>query len=159
MGGVGRLMEVLAASLAILATLPLMVLIAVLVRLTSPGPVLVEERRVGLDRRTPDRRDRRRQRGPAVDPAGRRRRGERRSLDRGGRLFRIFSFRTTYVGAEHGETPRAPGSGTPTPVGRVLRSLRLDELPRLFSVVRGDMTLSRPRPGLRPTAPVGWDEP
>jgi hypothetical protein len=159
-GRAGRLGELLLAVAAIVATFPLMALIAVLVRATSPGPILVEERRVGLDRRRPDRRDRRREAGAGEGVRGGRR-GDRRALDRGGRLFRAFRFRTTYVVPVQDDAPRLPGTGRPTPVGRVLSAFRLDELPRLFSLVLGDMRLTRPGHGERgrPSAPLGWDGP
>ena len=108
---------------AALAVLPL---VAILVRLESRGPILY--------------------------------RGEREGL--GGRPFECLKFRTMQEGA-HGlqhllkaqdklDGPHFKLDGDPrlTPVGRILRSLNVDELPQLFNVLRGDMSLVGPRPPL-----------
>jgi lipopolysaccharide/colanic/teichoic acid biosynthesis glycosyltransferase len=123
---------VLAAGLIFL-TLPVMILTALAVRLSSPGPVLFTQPRVGLDRRrdSPD---------LPVDP--------RRKVDHGGRVFRIYKFRTM-VHQPEGEGRQVwarPGDPRITPVGRILRRYRLDELPQLFNVLKGDMNLVGPRP-------------
>ncbi len=125
-----RTLNVLVAGLGLIVAAPLMVVIALLVKLSSPGPVIFGQQRVGIDRRR-----------PGDDGAG------RRSFDYGGRLFRMYKFRTmrvqeddaSQVWASHRD-PRI------TPVGRVLRKLRLDELPQLWNVLRGDMNLVGPRP-------------
>ena len=67
----------------------------------------------------------------------------------GGRVFEIIKFRTMYV--ESGETELPTGSATMgdkriTPVGRVLRKFRIDELPQLFNILKGDMSFVGPRP-------------
>lgn len=129
-----RALNIAVAVLGIVLAAPLMVLIAVLIRLTSRGPVLFQQQRVGLDRR-------------AGGSGSRDGRPCRRSQDRGGRLFTICKFRTMYVGAEHGVQVWArPGDPRVTPVGRVLRKYRLDELPQLFNVLQGDMNVVGPRP-------------
>jgi lipopolysaccharide/colanic/teichoic acid biosynthesis glycosyltransferase len=111
------------AGLGLILTMPLQLVIALLVKLTSPGPVLYAQTRVGLDRRHPAQRDG----------------GARRAWDYGGRPFTLYRFRTQRVnGGRHG--------GAVTPVGRVLRRLDLDDLPQLFNVLRGDMNLVGPRP-------------
>ncbi len=73
-------------------------------------------------------------------------RQERVGLD--GRVFRIIKFRTMKPGAEEETGPRWAQRDDPrcTPIGRVLRRLNLDELPQLWNVVRGDMSLVGPRP-------------
>jgi len=106
--------------------LPVMALIAVLIRLDSPGPVFFRQTRVGEN----------------------------------GRLFEMLKFRTMVTDAErlrsrverydtqgnlihkHPDDPRV------TRVGRVLRRLSLDELPQIFNVLKGDMSLVGPRPEL-----------
>jgi exopolysaccharide biosynthesis polyprenyl glycosylphosphotransferase len=104
---------VLAAALLLLLS-PILILVAVLVRATSRGPVLFRQERVGLD----------------------------------GRVFRMLKFRTMRAGAEEGTGPVFAGPRDPrrTPAGGLLRRLSLDELPQLWNVIRGDMSLVGPRP-------------
>ena len=102
------------------------------VKLTSPGPVIYTQTRVGLDRR---------RRG---DDASR----DRRGRDVGGRPFTIYKFRSMRTDAEADGRAVWATRGDPrvTPVGRVLRATRLDELPQLINVLKGDMNLVGPRP-------------
>ena len=117
---------------ALLLLIPVLVLIAVLVRLTSPGPVLYTQLRVGLDRRLP------------VDAV----QNHRRERNLGGRLFTIYKFRTMRVDAENGSGAVWAQQRDPrvTPIGRLLRQYRLDELPQLFNVLKGEMNIVGPRP-------------
>jgi len=129
--GARRAINVVVASVAILITLPVFVIVAILVAVTSRGPILYTQTRIGVDRR-----------GPAGRYGGRRRR-----FDCGGRPFRIYKFRTMYVSNEQKSARWAqPGDPRVTPVGRWLRRLRLDELPQLFNVLLGDMNIVGPRP-------------
>jgi lipopolysaccharide/colanic/teichoic acid biosynthesis glycosyltransferase len=130
-----RVLNVLMASLLILFFLPLMVLVALVVGLTSGWPVIYAQDRVGLDAR------RRARRRGAVSGT------DRRRNDWGGRLFKIYKFRTMHVGEE--DSPQVWASEDDprvTRVGRLLRAHRLDELPQLFNVLKGDMNLVGPRP-------------
>jgi lipopolysaccharide/colanic/teichoic acid biosynthesis glycosyltransferase len=96
---------------------------------------------VGLNRR---RRQRRSERLPVVDEL---RRKERRQVHSEGRPFEIYKFRTMVADAEaDGPTWARKDDPRVTRVGRVLRATRLDELPQLWNVVRGDMSLVGPRP-------------
>lgn len=111
-----RCADFLLAAPVLMVTAPLWAMLAVLVKLTSAGPVIYRQERVGL----------------------------------GGRIFTIYKFRTMYKDAEvngpiwplepYGRDPRC------TPVGRFLRWTGLDELPQLFNVLKGDMSLVGPRP-------------
>lgn len=131
-----RVLNVIVAICLIILTLPLMVVIAVAILLSSPGPVLYAQPRVGLDRREGERR-----RGL------RRHQGDRRSSDRGGHLFRIYKFRTMRpADPEAPQVWAAREDPRVTKVGQFLRAHRLDELPQLFNVVKGDMNLVGPRP-------------
>jgi lipopolysaccharide/colanic/teichoic acid biosynthesis glycosyltransferase len=131
-----RVLHLLLALIAIIITLPVMFLVAILVRLTSKGPVLYTQVRVGLDRREP--------------LAGSL--NHRRERDLGGRPFTIYKFRTMWVDAEHASGAVWAQQRDPrvTPLGRLLRQYRLDELPQLFNVLKGEMNIVGPRPE-RPT--------
>jgi lipopolysaccharide/colanic/teichoic acid biosynthesis glycosyltransferase len=126
-----RAMNVVAAGLLMVLTLPVLLAAMLAVRLTSRGPVIYRQVRVGLDRR-----------GRANDADCRR--GE----DLGGRPFTIYKLRTMVVDAEAGTGAVWATSNDPrvTPVGRFLRATRIDELPQLWNVLRGDMNLVGPRP-------------
>ena len=93
---------------------PLMLLTALAVRLTSKGPVLYRQRRVGLN----------------------------------GRVFTVYKFRSMYADAEArtGAVWASKDDPRITPLGKWLRKLRLDELPQLWNVLRGDMSIVGPRP-------------
>jgi lipopolysaccharide/colanic/teichoic acid biosynthesis glycosyltransferase len=120
-----RLVDLTASTLGLLLLAPAMLLIALLVRLGSPGPVLSRESRRGYR----------------------------------GRLFEILRFRTTVGDAEqhsgygdpdnpsaYGRLAHGHNSPRVTPLGRFLRRYRLDELPQLIQVLRGEMSLVGPRP-------------
>lgn len=94
--------------------LPVMAVVAVLVRLTSPGPALYGQKRVGLN----------------------------------DKVFTVFKFRSMYVNAEAktGAVWAQKGDPRVTPLGRIIRRTRLDELPQLFNVLRGEMSMVGPRP-------------
>jgi lipopolysaccharide/colanic/teichoic acid biosynthesis glycosyltransferase len=128
-----RVVNFTLALLALFALLPLLVLIALVVKLSSPGPVLYTQERIGLDRRR------------QAPPGGG---NHRRSQDLGGRPFVIYKFRTMAVDAEResGPTWARPQDPRVTPVGRLLRQYRLDELPQLWNVLRGEMNIVGPRP-------------
>jgi lipopolysaccharide/colanic/teichoic acid biosynthesis glycosyltransferase len=119
------------ASAALVLAAPLMAVIALAIRLTSRGPAIYSQTRVGVDRRW--RFDR---------PDG------RRMHDQGGKPFEMYKFRSMVVDAEadgravwaQKEDPRV------TFVGSLLRKTRLDELPQLVNVLKGDMNIVGPRP-------------
>lgn len=109
-----RTLDLVGASLLGLVSLPAFAAVAVAVRLSSPGPVIYRQRRVGRERKE----------------------------------FELFKFRTMSVDAEADGAERlaTPGDGRITRVGSFLRRTRLDELPQLLNVLRGDMSLVGPRP-------------
>jgi len=128
---VRRVVNFTLALASIVVSLPVTILIGLLIKLTSPGPILYTQARVGIDRRKP---------GDVV-PDG------RRVVDYGGRLFRIYKFRTMYVSpSDAPQTWAQQDDPRVTPVGRFLRKYRLDELPQLYNVLRGDMNIVGPRP-------------
>ncbi|MDO9027331.1 MAG: sugar transferase [Candidatus Roizmanbacteria bacterium] len=121
---VKRTIDIVLGSALIIATSPLMAVAAIAIKLSSPGPVLFTQDRVGYNKR----------------------------------IFNLFKFRTMVVGAEklQGELKEQNEMDGPvfkikndpriSTVGRWLRKWSIDELPQLFNVIKGDMSLVGPRP-------------
>ncbi|GAB4425038.1 MAG: exopolysaccharide biosynthesis polyprenyl glycosylphosphotransferase [Chloroflexi bacterium OHK40] len=121
-----RALDVSLASAAIVATSPLMAATVIAIKLDSPGPILFRQQRVGKD----------------------------------GELFYCYKFRSMYVDAEQrkaelmakneadGPVFKMKNDPRITRVGRVIRKLSIDELPQLFNVLKGEMSLVGPRPAL-----------
>jgi Undecaprenyl-phosphate glucose phosphotransferase len=109
-----RITDFVAATIGMLLISPLLALIAVAVKLSSPGPVLYAQERMGLD----------------------------------GRTFKMLKFRSMRSDAERqsGAVWATKGDDRCTPLGAFLRRTSLDELPQLWNVVCGDMSLVGPRP-------------
>ena len=109
-----RGLDLVLSTLGLLILTPVMALIALATRLSSPGPILFVQNRVGLN----------------------------------GRVFPMYKFRTMRVGdpAENDTRWTVPGDPRRTRLGRFLRRTNLDELPQLFNVIKGDMSLVGPRP-------------
>ncbi len=122
-----RAFDMVVAGLALLCLAPLMAVIALLVRLESPGPILFRQPRVGKDGKLFDMlkfRSMRMDTGPATGPS------TVPEVDD----FDSYVFDPLYGGKRY------------TRVGRLLRTTSLDELPNLISVLRGDMSIVGPRP-------------
>ena len=132
---VSRALNVVIAAVALVVLAPLIALIAIAIKLTSRGPVLYSQTRVGVDRRWRYAR-----------------KSDRRLYDHGGRLFTMYKFRTMHVNAEPDGQAVWASKADPrvTLVGRFLRGTRLDEVPQLWNVLRDDMNIVGPRPE-RPT--------
>ncbi|HVO70431.1 MAG TPA: sugar transferase [Aggregatilineaceae bacterium] len=109
-----RVYSFLIALVGIVVALPVMLVVALLVRLTSRGPALYRQPRVGLH----------------------------------GSVFKVLKFRSMYADAEArtGAVWARKDDPRVTPVGRWIRRYRLDELPQLFNVLRGEMAIVGPRP-------------
>ncbi len=109
-----RLMDVLLGIIGLVPLALIMVIVALVNRLGSPGPLLYRQERVG----------------------------------KGGRTFRVIKFRTMIPNAESqtGAVWAATHDARVTPFGRWMRRLRIDELPQLINVIRGEMSLVGPRP-------------
>jgi exopolysaccharide biosynthesis polyprenyl glycosylphosphotransferase len=107
-----RCLDVVVGGAAVLVTAPLAGVIAALVKLTSPGPVLFRQTRVGQH----------------------------------GETMNVTKFRTLRVNHDSDTRWSVEDDPRVTPIGRLLRGLSLDELPQLWSVVKGDMSLVGPRP-------------
>jgi lipopolysaccharide/colanic/teichoic acid biosynthesis glycosyltransferase len=127
-----RMLNLVVALTGIAVTLPLWLVIAAAIKLTSRGPVFYSQTRVGIDARAG--------RPPRSD--------SRRVQDIGGRPFAIFKFRTMRHDAEAGRGAvwASTEDDRVTLVGKWLRRTRLDELPQLVNVLRGDMNVVGPRP-------------
>lgn len=127
-----RAINIVVALLGIVITAPLMLVVALLVKLDSKGPAIYNQSRVGLDRRDrspPDSDDR------------------RRNADLGGRIFTMYKFRTMTAGhRQASQTWAAKDDARVTRIGHYLRATRIDELPQLFNVLKGDMNIVGPRP-------------
>ena len=108
-----RIFDFIFALAGFLLMSPVLLLCAVAIKLTSPGPVFYHGARVGL----------------------------------GGRVFRIYKFRTMVENAERlGGDSTSEGDDRITSVGKFLRAYKLDELPQLLNVLMGDMSFVGPRP-------------
>ncbi len=130
-----RLLNFCVAVVALVALLPLGLLIALAIKLDGPGPVLYRQLRVGIDRRRPASSG-----GADFD--------HRRTADLGGRPFLMYKFRTMHQDAEERTGPvwALREDGRATRVGRFLRAFRLDEIPQFWNVLKGDMSVVGPRP-------------
>jgi len=128
-----RALDVVIASAALIALSPLIILVAVAIKLDSSGPVVYRQLRIGLDRR---------QSARTTSHSG------KRVVDLGGRPFMIHKFRTMRVDAEHTTGPvwASKDDMRTTRVGKFLRRYRLDEIPQFWDVLRGDMSVVGPRP-------------
>lgn len=109
-----RVIDITVSGAGLLMTAPVMLVIGILIKLTSSGPMIFTQERLGL-------------------------RGKR---------FTIHKFRTMIERAEEGTGPVWAQADDPriTPLGKLLRRIRLDELPQLWNVLKGDMSLVGPRP-------------
>ena len=112
-----RLLDIAISSIALVVLLPLIVVIAVAVKMGSKGPVLFVDERVGKN----------------------------------GKPFKMIKFRTMILNAANMGLGRivAEDDWRITPVGHLLRRWTLDEIPQLFNVLKGEMSIIGPRPATR----------
>jgi lipopolysaccharide/colanic/teichoic acid biosynthesis glycosyltransferase len=143
-----RLMNIVLASLALLLLAPLMILLAIAIKLTSRGPVFYTQPRIGLNRRGVQ------SNGARHDPRGQlwarflAAHDDHRTRDLGGNVFMIYKFRTMCENAEaqSGAVWASKQDSRTTSIGAFLRQYRLDELPQMINVLKGDMNIVGPRP-------------
>jgi lipopolysaccharide/colanic/teichoic acid biosynthesis glycosyltransferase len=107
-----RLTDIAISAVGLLVLSPLLLLIALLVKLYSPGPLFYFAHRAGYK----------------------------------GHPFDLFKFRTMHVGADRFGAITAKNDPRIYPLGKLLRLFKLDEVPQLFNVLRGEMSLVGPRP-------------
>jgi exopolysaccharide biosynthesis polyprenyl glycosylphosphotransferase len=114
-----RLIDIVASALGLLLSLPICLAAAIAIKAGSDGPILYSQERLG----------------------------------KGGRPFRIFKFRSmrsdVELKDETGHVLAQENDPRITPVGQILRRHRIDEIPQLFNVLKGDMSLIGPRPAWR----------
>ena len=143
-----RAFDIFAALFLLIATSPLTVTAAILVKLTSPGRLIYSQTRIGLNLRKKQTNDRRAESQEPTQDSDRRQPGrDRRELSNFGCPFTIYKFRTMRNDAEQNGAQFALESDPRiTTIGRVLRRTRIDELPQLWNILKGDMSLIGPRP-------------
>ncbi len=109
-----RTLDIFGSVVILILTMPAMFVVALLIKIFSPGPILYRQKRVGKK----------------------------------GKIFTLYKFRTMVNNSEEHTGPvwAAKDDSRVTPIGRVLRRTRFDELPQLFNVLRSDMSLVGPRP-------------
>jgi len=109
-----RALDIFGSVAILLFTMPVMLIISLLIKVLSGGPILYKQKRVGKD----------------------------------GKIFTLYKLRTMINNAEEHTGPiwAAEDDSRVTPIGGILRKTRLDELPQLFNVLWGDMSLVGPRP-------------
>jgi undecaprenyl phosphate N,N'-diacetylbacillosamine 1-phosphate transferase len=121
-----RLIDIFGSIIGLIIILPLLIIIALLIKFTSKGPIFFKQERLGKD----------------------------------GKIFKIIKFRTMIVNAENigdGLKVKSENDNRITRIGRFLRATSLDELPQLWNVLKGDMSLVGPRPPV-PYHPYKFDE-
>ncbi len=143
---VKRAIDVLSAVVALTCFAVILPLIALIIRLDSRGPIFYSQQRVGINRRTGDRR-RDASRTPEVERRSARRARDRRKVVAQGELFTIYKLRTMRADAESdGARWASKADARITRIGSILRKTRLDEVPQFWNVLRGEMSLVGPRP-------------
>jgi lipopolysaccharide/colanic/teichoic acid biosynthesis glycosyltransferase len=135
LGRAKRLLDIALALSGLAILSPLLVAAAAGIKLTSPGPILYRSRRIGRDRRRWIQDTRSACQGP-----------ERRQKMYRGREFTLYKFRTMRMGSDPGALITAHNDSRVFPFGAFLRATKIDELPQLINVVKGDMALVGPRP-------------
>ena len=114
--GVKRLMDIILVLLSLIVALPIMAIVALIIKINSPGPALYVSERIG----------------------------------KGGKPFKIYKFRTMVINADKiGGPSTAADDPRLTKIGLFLKRFQLDELPQLFNVLKGDMSLVGPRPEVK----------
>ncbi len=139
---VRRMIDILGAGVLLALISPVLLIVPILIKLDSPGSVIYRQVRVGQNRRRSQRRRN------LYHLRGDRRNGDRRRENQHGTLFVVYKFRSMREDAEKKSGPVWARQGDPriTKVGKILRATRADELPQLFNILKGDMSLVGPRP-------------
>ncbi|MGR3177700.1 MAG: undecaprenyl-phosphate glucose phosphotransferase [Candidatus Anammoxibacter sp.] len=109
-----RIFDTVMSFISIILSLPIMLIVAIIIKLTSKGPIIYKQERMGLD----------------------------------GRVFDMYKFRSMKIGSETETGPVWATKDDPrkTWIGKISRATSIDELPQLFNVLKGEMSLVGPRP-------------
>ncbi len=145
-----RMSDIVISFSMLILLLPVMLLTAILVKLTSPGEAIFKQVRVGLDQRNRYK-DRRKNDSTVPGPPDKKERrhpksGRREELGYG-KPFTLYKFRTMRQDAEkNGAQFAQKNDARLTAIGGFLRKTRLDEFPQLWNVLKGEMSMVGPRP-------------
>lgn len=107
-----RIFDIIFSILVIVILAPVFFIVAILVKLSSRGPIIFKQKRVGKN----------------------------------ARIFNLYKFRTMYVNSEKEGLLTPVNDKRVTPIGKLLRLYKIDELPQFFNVLKGDMSIVGPRP-------------
>ena len=109
-----RCVDIFGATVAIILFSPIMLIVSILIKITSPGPLIFKQERIGLHNKS----------------------------------FKMYKFRSMEVQPEEKEKTAFTTKNDPrvTGIGRFIRQTSIDELPQLFNILKGDMSLVGPRP-------------
>ena len=109
-----RLIDILFSGFALIVLSPIMIIVALLIKLYDGGPALFKQKRLTID----------------------------------GKVFEVYKFRSMIVDAEKDGVARLASKNDDriTPIGKFIRAVRLDELPQLLNILKGDMSIVGPRP-------------
>lgn len=126
-----RALDLACAFIGLVLSAPLALLIALLIKLDSPGPIIFKQTRVGMKRRS-------RKTADAF-------RSQHKTRSANG-IFTIYKFRTMYMNTDHEGKKSKGNDSRVTRIGTWLRRTSLDELPQLWNVLCGEMSMVGPRP-------------
>ena len=109
-----RILDITISFLILIISIPVALLVAIVIKIDSKGPVLFRQERIGMNNK----------------------------------IFKIYKFRSMYLDAEKHTGPVWSAKGDPrvTRAGKIMRKLRIDEIPQFFNVLKGEMSLVGPRP-------------
>tara|TARA_B100000242_G_scaffold287672_1_gene254853 strand:+ start:2380 stop:3657 length:1278 start_codon:yes stop_codon:yes gene_type:complete len=107
-----RVFDIFLSLIALIITMPLLLTIAIIIKLTSDGPIIYSQKRNGIN----------------------------------GKIFNMYKFRSMKIHDESFYVQTKVGDSRITSIGKVIRKLSIDELPQIFNVIKGDMSIVGPRP-------------
>ena len=139
-----RIFDVTFAGASLLFLTPVILVVALLIKVESSGAVFFQQERIGQNKR---RNDRRHSVSDGFDGPDRRRDNDRRKKIHSGKPFNMFKLRTMREDAEkEGPALSRKNDSRITRIGRLLRRTRIDEIPQFINVIKGEMSIVGPRP-------------